>query len=151
MKLNNKQNGFTLIELIITLLIIAVLSSFALPQFANLKEEATLTMVDNLYGAVISASNTTFAEAVLTNKETSESGDSLTIKGNTINLVYGYPAANSRSLTGILNFDESYVVSRLDADTMMINFQGKSDCGVTYQAAKDTSDEPSLAKVKTGC
>lgn len=151
MKLSNKQKGFTLIELIITILIISVLASFAIPKYANLKTEATETMVDNLHGSILSASNTIFAEAVLTNKESSASGDSLSIKGATVNLTYGYPSANTRSVSGMLSFDDSYTISRVDAETMLISFQDKDECGVTYKVAASTSDEPTLTKLKTGC
>jgi len=35
-----KQHGFTLIELIMVIVILGVLSAFAIPKFANLSKEA---------------------------------------------------------------------------------------------------------------
>lgn len=50
MKLNNKNNGFTLIELIIVIVILGVLSVIAAPQFLNLSSDTKIAALRSLGG-----------------------------------------------------------------------------------------------------
>ncbi|WP_419810206.1 type II secretion system protein [Bacterioplanoides sp.] len=49
--------GFTLIELITTLVLIGILASFALPRFSNLSEEATIAQAQGVAGSLRSSIN----------------------------------------------------------------------------------------------
>jgi prepilin-type N-terminal cleavage/methylation domain-containing protein len=48
--LRSKQSGFTLIELVIVIVLIAIVSAFALPRFADLSDEAELAQVRGIAG-----------------------------------------------------------------------------------------------------
>lgn len=56
MKLNNpvtqKSSGFTLIELILVIVIIGVLSAFALPRFADLSSSAKIATLESIAGSM---------------------------------------------------------------------------------------------------
>lgn len=54
-KLSSKQNGFTLIELVIVIVLLGILSATALPKFINLTKEAEQAVFDANLGAVKSA------------------------------------------------------------------------------------------------
>ena len=45
---NKKQNGFTLIEIMVVLIIIAIMASFVVPAVINRPDQARLTKVKNL-------------------------------------------------------------------------------------------------------
>lgn len=49
------QRGFTLIELITVIVILVILSAFALSKFADLSSEAELSSVEGVAGALLSA------------------------------------------------------------------------------------------------
>ena len=51
-----KQSGFTLIELIMVIVILGVLASFALPKFADLSDKAKDSVMEGVSGSVRSAS-----------------------------------------------------------------------------------------------
>lgn len=51
----SKQQGFTLIELVMVIVILGILSAFALPRFANLGAEARAATLKGAQGAVRSA------------------------------------------------------------------------------------------------
>jgi MSHA pilin protein MshA len=54
-------SGFTLIELVITLSIVAVLAATALPKFVNLQNDARTASVSSVAGAISSASAINYA------------------------------------------------------------------------------------------
>ena len=54
-------SGFTLIELVITLSIVAVLAATALPKFVNLQSDARSASVSSVAGAISSASAINYA------------------------------------------------------------------------------------------
>ena len=55
--LYTKQQGFTLIELIMVIVILGILSAFAIPKFANLSKSASDSVYDGYVGALKSALN----------------------------------------------------------------------------------------------
>jgi len=52
------NQAFTLIELIITLLLVGILAAFALPRFSDLSEDAAIAKAEGVAGSLRSAVNT---------------------------------------------------------------------------------------------
>ncbi len=57
MKLNNKNNGFTLIELIIVIVILGVLAAVAAPKFIDISSDAKIAVLNSLSGQFKSTTN----------------------------------------------------------------------------------------------
>lgn len=55
------QNGFTLIELVVVIVILGILSAVALPKFINLSGEAAQSAAQGVAGAVSSATAINYA------------------------------------------------------------------------------------------
>lgn len=95
----NQQAGFTLIELIMVIVILGILSAFALPRFADLGGEARVSSIQAASGAVRSAANIAHAQWLAQG-----STGNVTLEGTTITMATsGYPNAASAGTGGTGN------------------------------------------------
>ena len=86
--MNRQQSGFTLIELISVIVILGILSAFAIPRFANLEVEARRASIQALAGAIRSASALVHAVWLASGANAA----SVNMEGKTVNVnADGYP------------------------------------------------------------
>ncbi len=57
----NTQKGFTLIELIMVIVILGILSAFAVPKYVDLTSDARTATINGIAGALSSASAINYA------------------------------------------------------------------------------------------
>lgn len=60
-QLNQKQSGFTLIELVMVIVILGILAATALPKFVDLRGSANQSVADGFGGALSSAASINYA------------------------------------------------------------------------------------------
>ncbi|MCH4292805.1 type II secretion system GspH family protein [Shewanella sp. 3B26] len=91
-----KQQGFTLIELVVVIIILGILAVTAAPKFINLQSDARESALQGLKGAIQGANSLLYSKAALAGKE-SKATETIDIAGTSattddVAIVYGYMA-----------------------------------------------------------
>lgn len=117
-----KQQGFTLIELVVVIIILGILAVTAAPKFINLQGDARVSALNGLKAAIQGANTLVYSKAALAGKEQATAA-TVTLSGDAT----ATPATNVDVTT-----DYGYLTSTLT------NFENAIDLSVS--AGTDPSD-----------
>ena len=136
-----RRHGFTLIELVVTISIVAILAAVALPRFISLQTQARTAKMQAIYGGVRSAAGLAHAMAVATN---ATAAATVPMEGTNITQINAYPTANAAGIVTALQLDATNDQVTLSAggavagSTITIDINGATvaaDCRISYTAA----------------
>ena len=150
--MKRQQSGFTLIELIMVIVILGVLSAFALPKFADLSGDAEGAAIEGYAAAVKSASGIVHAACLVDDScDTSATGQTVTLEGSTtVDVEYGYPAATSDGITAAVDFGGEIPLYDTSPNIASIRLSGVATCQMTFTEAT-ASAAASVATDTSGC
>ena len=160
-----KNQGFTLVELVIVIVILGILAVTAAPKFLNLAGDARISTLNGLKGSIESANALVYSKAILQSKEKGDAAAALKLDKPEVNLVYGYPKATKADLALVLELsaDEWIVVDSTDAapaptDKVVITPKPlvyESDatkaCQLIYSQSTTAGVKPVLVLQTQGC
>ena len=133
---HNKQQGFTLIELVMVIVILGILAATALPKFANLQGSARLASLNGAFGAVKSASTIAHAASLVANSNT------VTIEGTVYTMINGYPDdANIAALANVTAAD--YTLGNA-TNTLTVTL---GTCSFTYTDSAAANTPPAITAI----
>jgi MSHA pilin protein MshA len=139
--MRRRPHGFTLIELVVTISIIAILAAVALPRYISLQTQARAAKMQAIYGGVRSAAMLAHAQAIATN---TTAAATVSMEGALIIQVNGYPTADAAGIIRALQLDATNDQVTLSAggaaagSTITIDINGATtaaSCSVSYTSA----------------
>ena len=105
-----KEQGFTLIELVMVIVILGILAAFALPRFADLGTEARTSSLNGAVGAVKSAAG--IAHSACLARATCDDTDGATVDldGVSINMANAYPEAATGGIDLAAQINDDFIL-----------------------------------------
>ncbi|MGQ4276691.1 type II secretion system protein [Pseudidiomarina sp. E22-M8] len=160
-----RQQGFTLIELIIVIVVLGILAVTAAPQFINFSSDARESTVKGAQASIQGAMQLVYARSLVNGTE-DDSPATVTTEGGTVTTSYGYPDADVGGIDVAAGLGSDW--SRYDSTTTPVTASvaeaafapagvtpdftsGNDSCHVLYTEAAD-EDTPATVAVNTaGC
>lgn len=163
-----RNQGFTLIELIIVIVILGILAVTAAPRFLNLSGDARGATLDAVKASLQSASSLVYGKAVIAGKQNLATATVVNKGADTIAVVYGYPAATAAVAADLLDVadadfkieagDDTKYFGSVAADFVVFpdgfapsDATEENACHVVYKASTDVDVKPVITVYKKGC
>lgn len=154
----SRQRGFTLIELVMVIVIVAVLAAVAIPKFIDLRSDARIATVRSLDGAIRTNAEIWHIYCITRQPCGSTAGFyHLSYGGKTHLIQNAYPEAGDvvggDQMDNMLTL-HSFDVSLVNNLTTRFAAQGAPDpssCAVTYQQAAALGQAPVITMSISGC
>ncbi|TWX65186.1 prepilin-type N-terminal cleavage/methylation domain-containing protein [Colwellia demingiae] len=161
-KLVNKQDGFTLIELVVVIIILGVIAVTAVPKYIDLQDDAKTASLQAIKGALESAIKLVYSKSIIKGNQNlaRASGVDVDINGTTLDIKYGYPLANYASANGswddLIELDREFFSSTIVGGHFVIYIGEKvptglqDECMVGYKQVDGISSSPEITLNECG-
>ncbi|WP_085298416.1 type II secretion system protein [Cognaticolwellia mytili] len=166
---SNAQQGFTLIELVVVIVILGILAATAAPKFIDLTSDARASVMQGVEGSIESAVSMVHAKALVDGKTSGR--QTVIIDGLHYSVFNGYPSAQTLTtgtgadadtaigILGLLDIESStdgtsgnfQVTNAAPALIQHISATTKTACQISYPDSTALRTRPNVTIVVTGC
>ena len=158
---NRRQSGFTLIELVVVISIIAILAAIAMPRFINLQTQARIAKLNGVLGSIKSASALAHAGCLvdlagLTTPSTcTVAAGTVSMEGTAVTMVSQYPAATAAGIIAAAQITagpDGLFITAGNPIFVDVGTAANATCRISYTAATAGPVAPIITLVSTaGC
>ncbi len=148
MRQPSNEQGFTLIELIVVIVILGILAAFAIPRFVNLQNDARVSVLQGITGSLQAASALVYSKSLI-NGATGLASSSANIgQGVVIATRYGYPTAGSvsQALQNLTN-----ISTNNNGTFWPTSASNSTNCQVVYTAAASSIAPATVSTYSSDC
>lgn len=158
--MNRRDSGFTLIELVVVISIIAILAAVAMPRYIDLQTQARVAKMNGILGSIKSAAALAHAGCLvdlagLTTPSTcTAAAGTVNMEGTAVTMVNQYPAATTAGIAAaaqIISGQDGLFVSGAGPLSIDSGAAANPTCGITYSAAGAGPTFTPPVLVSTGC
>lgn len=163
-----RNQGFTLIELIIVIVILGILAVTAAPRFLNLSGDARGATLDAVKASLQSAASLVYGKAVIAGIQNNATGTVVNKGSDTIAVVFGYPASTTDVAADLLDVSSAeFTIAAGDVATYFGSVAADfvvyptgfaptdatepNGCHVVYKASTAQDVKPVITVYKDGC
>jgi MSHA pilin protein MshA len=144
-----KQNGFTIIELVVVIIVLAILAAFAIPKYMSISAQSRISVVNGLYGSMQAAAelvrSLALAKGLTTTTSNADLGDGLIVSINS----KSYPIASAAGIGAVLGSTTGFVTASITNEIRYDLTSGISTCSVSYVITDTT--QPTITTTTGGC